>query len=214
MMASMPGRGHLDQAELGIIGLVAQEFGVQRQIGRGRKFGQKSRQRLVGFDDPHPAVIADSARKVWALLCMSGPRFCRRSRRRRNSGSCPPSARFRMVRTPFGPGADRIVCRRTATSAPPAKASAITRPFSLPLAGRSSPIDVRQGRRDIGIGDRRRIGIAGFEIGPDGGHEVAGLGPAEAAMIALAGGERRVTQRPPCIAAHCRSRPAKLRKLT
>ena len=57
-------RRHLDQAELGIIGLVAQEFGVQRQIGRARKLAQKGRQRLVGFDNPHQAVIADSAPRV------------------------------------------------------------------------------------------------------------------------------------------------------
>ena len=47
------GSGHLDQAQLGIIGLVAQEFGIQRQIGSAAKFGQKGCQRLVCFDNPH-----------------------------------------------------------------------------------------------------------------------------------------------------------------
>ena len=46
-------RRHLDQAELGIIGLVAQEFGIQRQIGRLRQFGHKGLKRFVRFDNPH-----------------------------------------------------------------------------------------------------------------------------------------------------------------
>ena len=52
---------HLDQAKLGIIGLVAQEFGVQRQIGRASKLGDQGRR------GPHVVstirigtVIADS----------------------------------------------------------------------------------------------------------------------------------------------------------
>ena len=47
------GCGHLDQAQFGVIGLVAQELGVQRQIGGAAKFAQKGRQCLIGFYNPH-----------------------------------------------------------------------------------------------------------------------------------------------------------------
>ena len=73
MMPSTPGRRHLDQAELGIIGLVAQEFGVQRQIGRRRQLGDKGRQRLIGFHNPHRAVIADSAPDCVAFIAAVRP---------------------------------------------------------------------------------------------------------------------------------------------
>ena len=63
MMPSHAGRRHLDQAELGIIGLVAQEFGVQRQIGRLAQLRHKGAQGLVGLDNPHCGVLADSGGK-------------------------------------------------------------------------------------------------------------------------------------------------------
>ena len=113
-----------------------------------------------------------------------------------------------------GRAADLTIWRWTVTSAPPASASVITRPFEAPLAGKFQPHDMRQGGRDIGIGDGRGIGEAGFEIRSDGGHEIAGFGAAEAAMVALAGGERRVHAPPPCIAAQFRSPVEKERKLT
>ena len=80
----------------------------------------------------------------------------------------------------------------TLTGAPPFSASVITRPVSLPLAGRSRPmICARVGAisaLEIGAGSAKPA----LKSGPMRRHEVAGLGPAEAAMAALAGGQRRV----------------------
>ena len=57
-------RRHLYQAQFGIIGLVAQEFGVQRQIGRARQFGHKSLQRVIGLDYSHWVSDSGFGRKM------------------------------------------------------------------------------------------------------------------------------------------------------
>ena len=55
------GRRHLDEAQFGVIGLVAQKFGIQGQVRRLGEVGNQGDQRLVGIHDPHGTVIADSA---------------------------------------------------------------------------------------------------------------------------------------------------------
>ncbi len=51
---------------------------------------------------------------------------------------------------------------------------------------------MRHGWRDIGIADGGGVGVTGLEAGADGGHEIARLRPAEAAMAALTRGQTRV----------------------
>jgi len=65
-------RRHLDQAQLGIIGLVAQEFGVQRQIGRRRQLGDEGLEVVTAIHNPHRMVIAGFG--VFVRFCDGEPR--------------------------------------------------------------------------------------------------------------------------------------------
>ena len=72
-----------------------------------------------------------------------------------------------MVAAPFSAGWDWMVRRATLGSEPPPQGLADHPALELALGRQLDARDMRQCRRDIGIGYRRRIGIAGFEIRPD-----------------------------------------------
>ena len=66
-----PRRRHLDQAQLGPIGLVAHELGIEREIGRARKFADEGLQIRCVFYDPHRTVIPDSRPKRALFGCQA-----------------------------------------------------------------------------------------------------------------------------------------------
>jgi hypothetical protein len=67
-----PRRRDLDQAQLGVIGLVAQEFGIQRQVGSARQLGQERCKVFVILDYPHGAGDSRIRRFRGAFLPYGG----------------------------------------------------------------------------------------------------------------------------------------------
>ena len=91
-----------------------------------------------------------------------------------------------IVRRPLSPRFETISSRHGRTGFPSFSASVSARPRSLPTGGKRYTQDLLKRRSDVGVADRGRIVEACLERGPDGRHEVCGIGAAKTAMMALA----------------------------
>jgi hypothetical protein len=89
-----------------------------------------------------------------------------------------------MERRPLSPRFETTSCRHGQTGFPPNRASVSARPRSLPTGARVTP-RIFSSVGAMSVADRSRIVETRLEGGPDGGHEVCGIGAAEAAMMTL-----------------------------